>query len=70
MKNRSCARNCNRSQLRFKTIVTVPSGHGKAHLLAFEYRNILLPDSHVNEPRSNGYVRFKVRTQAPLTLGQ
>lgn len=37
-------------------------------VLIFDFQNILLPDSNVNEPASNGFVEFRIlpRTDAPL----
>ena len=36
----------------------------------FEFLNILLPDSNMNEVKSHGYVRFKVKPKNSLKLGQ
>jgi uncharacterized repeat protein (TIGR01451 family) len=33
----------------------------EADKLAFEFINILLPDSNVNEPKSHGFIRFRVK---------
>ena len=41
-------------------------GEGK---LTFRFENILLPDSNVNEAASHGFVRFKVRPRADVSLG-
>ncbi len=32
----------------------------------FEFNNILLPDSNVNEPASHGYIRFRIKPQTSL----
>ncbi len=37
--------------------------------LLFEFINILLPDSNVNEPLSHGYIRFRIKTVSTLPLG-
>lgn len=37
--------------------------------LTFTFNNILLPDSFVNEPRSHGFVKFKITTLPGQTLG-
>lgn len=36
--------------------------------LKFSFNNIMLPDSFINEPASNGFVKFKVAQQANLDL--
>ena len=36
--------------------------------LSFEFENILLPDSNVNEPKSHGFVRFRVKPVSTLAL--
>ena len=41
-------------------------GHG---ILKFHFPNILLPDSNTNEPRSHGFVSFRIRPQLPLSSG-
>lgn len=38
-------------------------------VLKFIFPNILLPDSNVNEPRSHGFVSFRIRPRLPLLLG-
>ncbi|WKZ67877.1 MAG: hypothetical protein QY325_08100 [Flavobacteriales bacterium] len=38
-------------------------------VLKFYFINILLPDSNVNEPASNGFVGFRIRPRLPLTPG-
>lgn len=42
------------------------TGHG---ILRFNFPNILLPDSNVNEPRSHGFVSFRIRPRLPLLPG-
>ena len=37
--------------------------------VSFEFRNIMLPDSNVNERASHGWVRFKVKPVSGLGLG-
>ncbi len=41
------------------------SGNG---LMSFTFNNIMLPDSNVNEPASNGFVKFKVSQKSNLDL--
>jgi uncharacterized repeat protein (TIGR01451 family) len=41
-----------------------------AGILEFTFANILLPDSNVNEPASNGFVGFRIRTHAQLMAGE
>ena len=36
--------------------------------LSFYFKDILLPDSNVNEPRSHGFVRFKIKAFRSVTL--
>lgn len=38
-------------------------------IVVWSFDNILLPDSNVNEPESNGFVKFKIRTREDLPLG-
>ncbi len=38
--------------------------------LKFYYPNILLPDSNINEPRSHGFVGFRIRPRLPLLPGE
>ena len=38
-------------------------------VLRFAFDNILLPDSHINEPKSHGFVKFRVAQQANLAKG-
>ncbi|HYV92313.1 MAG TPA: T9SS type A sorting domain-containing protein [Chitinophagales bacterium] len=37
--------------------------------LEFDFQNILLPDSNVNEPGSHGFVKYKIRTKENLPVG-
>ncbi|MFZ1694403.1 MAG: T9SS type A sorting domain-containing protein [Flavobacteriales bacterium] len=41
-------------------------GHG---VLRWTFANILLPDSNVNEPRSHGFVSFRIRPRQPVLPG-
>ena len=41
------------------------SGNG---LMSFTFNNIMLPDSNVNEPASNGFIKFKVSQKYNLDL--
>ncbi|MFN6177203.1 MAG: T9SS type A sorting domain-containing protein [Flavobacteriales bacterium] len=38
-------------------------------ILKFRFTNILLPDSNVNEPRSHGFVTFRIRPHLPILPG-
>ena len=38
--------------------------------LAWTFANILLPDSNRNEPASHGYIVYRVRPKAELTIGE
>lgn len=40
-----------------------------AGTLKFYFMNILLPDSNINEPRSHGFVSFRIRPHLPLLPG-
>jgi uncharacterized repeat protein (TIGR01451 family) len=40
-----------------------------AGTLKFYFMNILLPDSNINEPRSHGFVGFRIRPRLPLLPG-
>jgi hypothetical protein len=39
-----------------------------AGTLIFDFQNILLPDSNVNEPASHGFVQFRIRPRADVPL--
>lgn len=39
------------------------------HILYFEFRNINLPDSHINKIKCNGFVNFRVKPITTLTNG-
>lgn len=39
------------------------------NLLKFRFENIMLPDSFINEPASNGFVKFKIQQQPDLPNG-
>ncbi|MEM1323595.1 MAG: T9SS type A sorting domain-containing protein [Bacteroidota bacterium] len=57
------------------TVVPGPSSHDytldilKGNILEFTFDNILLPDSFVNEPASNGFVFFDVKVKPGLEFG-
>lgn len=38
--------------------------------LAWTFRNILLPDSNVNEPASHGYIVYRIRPRADVMAGE
>lgn len=37
--------------------------------LTFTFNNIMLPDSNINEPRSHGYIAYRIRPKANLAVG-
>lgn len=39
------------------------------NVLRYAFHNIQLPDSNVNEPRSHGFVKFRIRPSQPLVPG-
>lgn len=39
---------------------------GNTNLVEWRFRNILLPDSNVNEPQSHGYVKYKIKQKEGL----
>ncbi|MGI9161076.1 MAG: DUF7619 domain-containing protein, partial [Saprospiraceae bacterium] len=41
----------------------------EGNVLRFTFNNIMLPDSNVNEPASNGFVKFSVRQQPNMPAG-
>ncbi len=57
------------------SIMVGPGSHGfswqlrDVSTLKFIFPNILLPDSNVNEPRSHGFVSFRIRPRLPLLPG-
>lgn len=62
------------SQLQANTLEMVSTSHlckttVKGNAVSFEMRNILLPDSNVNEAASHGFIRFRVKPVNTLTLG-
>lgn len=38
-------------------------------IVKFNFPNIMLPDSHVNEPLSHGYIQYKVKLKENLPIG-
>jgi uncharacterized repeat protein (TIGR01451 family) len=63
------------SKLDFSSLKLVSSSHPveldwkNPNFLHFYFRNILLPDSNVNEKRSHGFVKFSVRPKTTLSPG-
>ena len=45
------------------------SWHLNQNELVFEFRNIMLPDSNMDEPGSHGWVRYRIDPKAGLPLG-
>ncbi len=37
--------------------------------MQFQFENILLPDSNVNEPQSHGFIRYKIKPKTNLLIG-
>jgi uncharacterized repeat protein (TIGR01451 family) len=61
--------------LQAKTLKIVSASHNmrvnsQDSIVYFEFLNILLPDSNANEPLSHGFVRFQIKPQTNLMLGQ
>ncbi len=59
------------SQLQFSTMKILDASHPckvtqKGANVLFEFLNILLPDSNVNEPMSHGFIKFKLRAKTTL----
>lgn len=60
--------------LDLRTIVPGPSSHAytfdylEDHTIRFSFDNIMLPDSFVNEPASNGFVKFTIEPKEGLEL--
>jgi uncharacterized repeat protein (TIGR01451 family) len=58
------------------SIIVGPASHSfswqlrDVSTLKFIFPNILLPDSNVNEPRSHGFVSFRIRPHEGLTVGE
>lgn len=47
----------------------LPISQRKGRNLSFEFYNIMLPDSNVNEPESKGYIRFRVKALSSVGIG-
>lgn len=61
------------SDLQTGTLQMVTSSHNckttvKGNIVYFEFHNILLPDSNVNEPKSHGFVLFKIKPKTTVAL--
>lgn len=62
------------NNLQANTLETISASHNtrtslKGNIIYFEFLNILLPDSNVNEARSHGFVKFRVKPKNTLVLG-
>jgi len=61
--------------LDISTVRPGPSSHPyklnvlDGNVLEFRFENIMLPDSFINEPASNGYVLFDIKTKRDLSWG-
>ena len=61
------------SDLQAGTLQMVTSSHNcktsvKGNIVYFEFHNILLPDSNVNEPKSHGFVMFKIKPKTTVAV--
>jgi uncharacterized repeat protein (TIGR01451 family) len=59
--------------LKPNTLQMIASSHNckatvKDRVVFFEFLNILLPDSNINEPKSHGFVSFKVQPQPTVAV--
>jgi uncharacterized repeat protein (TIGR01451 family) len=62
------------NNLQANTLEMIAASHNartslKGNIIYFEFLNILLPDSNVNEPMSHGFVKFRVKPKNTLVLG-
>jgi uncharacterized repeat protein (TIGR01451 family) len=62
------------NNLQTNTLEMISASHNarislKGNIIYFEFMNILLPDSNVNEPRSHGFVKFRIKPKTNLVLG-
>ena len=62
-------------QLLLNTLEVTASSHTckttmKSNIVFFEFLNILLPDSNVNEIKSHGFVSFKIKPHASVPAGE
>jgi uncharacterized repeat protein (TIGR01451 family) len=62
------------NNLQANTLETVSASHNmmtelKGNIIYFKFNNILLPDSNVSEPRSHGFVSFRIKPKTNLVLG-
>jgi uncharacterized repeat protein (TIGR01451 family) len=62
------------NNLQANTLEMIAASHNartsiKGNKVYFEFLNILLPDSNVNEPRSHGFVKFRIKPKTNLVLG-
>jgi uncharacterized repeat protein (TIGR01451 family) len=59
--------------LQANTLQMVTSSHNckttvKNNIIFFEFLNILLPDSNVNEPKSHGFISFKIKPKVTVAV--
>ncbi len=62
------------SQLQANTLEMISTSHQTkttiiGNAVSFEMRNILLPDSNVNERKSHGFIRFRIKPKNTLVAG-
>jgi hypothetical protein len=62
------------NNLQANTLEIISASHNmmtelKGNIIYFKFPNILLPDSNVNEPRSHGFVKFRIKPKNNLVLG-
>jgi uncharacterized repeat protein (TIGR01451 family) len=62
------------NNLQANTLEIITASHSvntelKGNIIYFKFNNILLPDSNINEPRSHGFVSFRIKPKTNLVLG-
>ena len=62
------------AQLDFNSFQLISTSHTAitkrdGNKISFEFLNIMLPDSNINEPLSHGYIRFRVKPLSNLIAG-
>jgi uncharacterized repeat protein (TIGR01451 family) len=63
------------SNLDFSTLETIAASHHYSiavtqnNIVEWRFNNILLPDSNINEPRSHGFVRYRIKPKNALGGG-
>ncbi len=62
------------SQLQVNTLEMISTSHSTkttiiGNAVSFEMRNLMLPDSNVNERKSHGFIRFRIKPKITLVAG-